>query len=57
MELSSLNNEEKLVHIRDPLFVIGTSLEIIKQTSKETEIKTELERIESALNKIGKIIN
>lgn len=42
--------------MRDPLFVIGTSLEIIKQRSSDDAIKSEIERIASALTKIEQII-
>lgn len=44
-------------NIRDPLFVIATSLEIIKHKSNDKSIQTEVKRIENALEKIGKIVN
>ena len=45
-----------LVSIRDPLFVIGTSLEIIKNQSDQKIIQAEIQRMEKALEKISKII-
>lgn len=51
-----LSDTEKIVKIRDPLFVIETSLEIIKSRSPDEKIQPEIERIESALTRIGKII-
>jgi hypothetical protein len=43
--------------LRDPLFVIETALEIIKQRSSDDKIKPEIQRIETALTKIEKIIS
>jgi hypothetical protein len=43
--------------IRDPLFVISTSLEIIKHKSDDESVQAEIKRIEKALEKICKIIN
>ncbi len=43
--------------IRDPLFVISTSLEIIKHQSDDKSVQAEIMRIEKALEKICKIIN
>jgi len=43
--------------IRDPLFVISTSLEIIKHKSDDKSVQAEIQRIEKALEKICKIIN
>ncbi|MGQ0771779.1 MAG: hypothetical protein ACT4NT_03290 [Nitrososphaerota archaeon] len=45
-----------MTRLRDPLFVIGTSLEIIKQRSQDDKIKPELKRIEDALTKIVQIM-
>jgi hypothetical protein len=42
--------------IRDPLFVIETALQIIKNRSNNEDIKPELKRIESALTRIEQII-
>jgi hypothetical protein len=50
------NTEEQMMRLRDPLFVIGTSLEIIKQRSQDDKIKPELKRIEDALTKIVQIM-
>ena len=47
---------KKLTKMRDPLFVIGTSLEIIKHQSTNTEITPEIKRIENALNRIEEIL-
>ena len=52
----TLSEDEKIVRLRDPLFVIETSLEIIKNRSSDDKIRPELKRIESALARIGKII-
>jgi hypothetical protein len=43
--------------IRDPLFVITTSLEIIKHQSDGKLVQAEIKRIEKALEKIRTIIN
>jgi hypothetical protein len=43
--------------LRDPLFVISTSLEIIKHQSDDKSVQVEIQRIEKALEKIRKIIN
>jgi hypothetical protein len=51
-----LSTDEKIVKLRDPLFVIETSLEIIKNRSSDEKIQPELKRIEYALTKIGQII-
>jgi hypothetical protein len=51
-----LKADEKIVKLRDPLFVIETSLEIIKNHSPDEKIQPELKRIESALTKIEQII-
>lgn len=48
--------EETLMRIRDPLFVIETSLEIIKQQTPDEKIAPEIKRIEAALSKIEQII-
>jgi hypothetical protein len=48
--------EETLMKIRDPLFVIETSLEIIKQRGSDTKIEPEIKRIEAALDRIVQII-
>jgi hypothetical protein len=48
--------DEKIVKLRDPLFVIGTALAIIKNRSSDAQIQPELKRIESALTKIEQII-
>ena len=47
---------KKLTELRDPLFVISTSLKIIKHKSAETKLSPEIKRIEAALNKIEKIM-
>lgn len=44
-------------NIRDPLFVISTSLEIIKHKSNDKSIHAEIQRIEKALKKICKTLN
>lgn len=49
--------EDRQSSIRDPLFVISTSLEIIKHKSSDESILAEIKRIEKALEKIRKIIN
>ena len=43
--------------MRDPLFVITTSLEIIKHRSDDQTVQAEVQRIEKALDKIRNIIN
>lgn len=48
--------EETLMKIRDPLFVIETSLQIIKQRGSDDKIAHEINRIEAALERIGQII-
>jgi hypothetical protein len=48
--------DEKLTRIRDPLFVIELSLEIIKQRSSDERIKADLQRIGTAVTKIEQII-
>lgn len=50
------DTDEKIVKIRDPLFVIETALAIIKNRSSDEQIRPELKRIESALTKIEQII-
>jgi hypothetical protein len=50
------STDEKLTRLRDPLFVIGLSLEIIKQRSSDTEVQSELKRIGDAMTKIEQII-
>jgi len=50
------DTEEKIVKLRDPLFVIETSLAIIKNRSSDEKIQPELERIASALTRIEQII-
>jgi hypothetical protein len=52
-----MDQDEKLMKIMDPLFVILASLEIMKHRSKEGDIRPEIDRMESALNKISQIIN
>lgn len=48
--------DEKITKLRDPLFVIETSLQIIKNRSSDKTITPELERIENALTKIEQIM-
>ncbi|MEO9310599.1 MAG: hypothetical protein ABI337_09970 [Nitrososphaera sp.] len=48
--------EETLMKIRDPLFVIETSLQIIKQRDSNDKIAHEINRIEAALQRISQII-
>jgi hypothetical protein len=48
--------DERLVRIRDPLFVIELSLEIIKQRTSAEKIKLDLQRINTAMTKIEQII-
>lgn len=52
-----MDQDEKIMKIRGPLFVILASLEIMKRRSKEGDTSPEISRIESALNKISQIIN
>lgn len=47
---------DKMAQLRDPLFVISTSIEIIKQRSGDAPVETEIKRIRSALAKIEQII-
>jgi|GEM_PF-2788183 len=49
--------KEKLTQMRDPLFVINTSLEIIRQRSSDKTIAPEIQRIQLALSKIDQIMN
>ena len=49
--------DNALVNIRDPLFVIVASLEIIKHQSSNKSIQDEVKRIEKALDKINKMIS
>ncbi|CDI05885.1 hypothetical protein [Candidatus Nitrosotenuis uzonensis] len=48
--------EEKITMMRDPLFVISASIQIIKQRKSDEQIDMEIKRIQSALDKIGKIM-
>jgi len=48
--------DDKITQLRDPLFVINTSLEIIKSRSTDDGINPELRRIKAALEKIDQII-
>jgi hypothetical protein len=48
--------EEKLIMMRDPLFVINASIQIIKQRKSDEQVDMEIKRIQSALDKIGKIM-
>jgi len=50
------SSDEKLTRLREPLFVIGLSLEIIKQRSSDAQVHLELKRIGDALTKIEQII-
>lgn len=50
------STDETIVRIRDPLFVISTSLEIIKHQSGTKGITTEIKRIETAIEKINNMI-
>lgn len=50
------SESEKLTELRDPLFVISTALKIIKHQSAGKKLSPEIERIETALNKIEKIM-
>ncbi len=47
---------KKLTELRDPLFVITTALKIIKHQSEDKKITPEIERIETALSRIEKIM-
>ncbi|WP_157832504.1 hypothetical protein [Candidatus Nitrosotenuis chungbukensis] len=47
---------EKLTELRDPLFVISTSLKIIKHQAADEKLNPEIKRIETALNKIERIM-
>ncbi len=49
--------DNQLVSIRDPLFVIVASLEIIKHQSSNKSVQDEVKRIEKALDKINKMIS
>lgn len=49
--------DEKLISMRDPLFVISASLEIIKHQSDDKSIQPEIKRIETALDKINKMLS
>ncbi len=49
--------DNTLVGIRDPLFVIVASLEIIKHQSSNKSVQDEVKRIEKALDKINKMIS
>lgn len=49
--------DNPLIGIRDPLFVIVASLEIIKHQSSNKSIQDEVKRIEKALDKINKMIS
>jgi hypothetical protein len=55
MKLSQAESK-KLTEIRDPLFVISTALKIIKHQSEDKKITPEIERIETALSRIEKIM-
>lgn len=48
---------KKLTDLRDPLFVISTALKIIKLQSEDEKIGSEIKRIETALNRIEKIMH
>lgn len=47
---------KKITEMRDPLFVITTSLKIMKQQSTDSELNPEIKRMETALNRIEKIL-
>lgn len=49
--------DNAIPNIRDPLFVISASLEIIKHKSNDKSIHEEIQRIEKALEKIYKTLN
>ncbi|AJZ75112.2 hypothetical protein SU86_000450 [Candidatus Nitrosotenuis cloacae] len=51
-----IQSDEKITKMRDPLFVIETSLEIIKQRSADDKIQPEIKRIESALTRLEQIM-
>lgn len=48
--------EEKMVMLRDPLFVISASVEILRQRKSDEQLDLEIKRIQSALDKIGNIM-
>lgn len=48
---------KKLTELRDPLFVLSTSLKILKHQSTDTKLNPEIKRMETALNKIEKIMH
>lgn len=47
---------KKITELRDPLFVITTSLKIMKHQSTDSELNPEIKRMETALSRIEKII-
>jgi hypothetical protein len=47
---------KKLTELRDPLFVISTSLKILKHQSEDAKLGPEIKRMETALSKIEKIM-
>ena len=47
---------KKITELRDPLFVISASLEIMKRQSTGSELDPEIKRMETALNRIEKIM-
>ena len=55
IKLSQIESK-KLTEMRDPLFVISTALKIIKHQSEDKKITPEIERIETALSRIEKIM-
>lgn len=55
-EKTSRIESEKITEMRDPLFVISTALKIIKHQSADEKLSPEIKRIETALDKIEKII-
>lgn len=57
MSYSMSMADNALVGIRDPLFVIVASLEIIKHQSSNKSVQDEVKRIEKALDKINKMIS
>lgn len=50
------SSDETIARMRDPLFVISASLEIIKHQSDAKGIEPEIKRIETALEKINNMI-
>lgn len=48
--------DDEITKMRDPLFVIETSLEIIKQRSTDDKIQPEIQRIKDALTKIEHLL-